>query len=110
MGKDAWMLVGDFNVIFSMAERSDYFQGMMVDKKGQEFQSCIEEIGVTDIASEGLFYTHGVTTEQRHMAKKLDRILVNDRWLQDFTEMGASFLLPDFSDPGLIYCKNPSKA
>lgn len=50
----------------------------------QEFQQCVDFIGLTNIQSEGSLFNwsrrgHG------YLAKKLDRTLVNEKWLGYFS-------------------------
>lgn len=58
-----WTVVGDFNIILYMSERSDFFQGMPIARNTQEFRGCVETVGLTDIHTVGLFFLHGAIIE-----------------------------------------------
>lgn len=93
-----WIAIGDFNVVHSMHERSDWFDGMAISRGVQEFRNCLTIVGLTDLPSNGLFFTWSNKKVEGFVAKKLDMILVNSYWLQSFPDMNASFLAPEFSD------------
>lgn len=40
-----WVIVGDFNVIYNMMERSDYFDGIGMQVAFKEFKECLEVVG-----------------------------------------------------------------
>lgn len=52
-----WIDVGNFNVVHEMAECSDYFQGMPIPSKVQEFQYCVGEIGFVNMPGLGPTFT-----------------------------------------------------
>lgn len=56
----------------------------------------------------GPLFTRRNNRRVGYIAKKLDKIMVNEYWLQGFEDVGASFHSPDFSDHclGLLQYKN----
>lgn len=98
MSEVAWLLTGDFNVILNMSENSDYYLGMTIPMNMQDFRNCVEEVGITDLYSEGPSFTWNNNRRTGFVAKKLDRFLMNDLWLQQFDNVGAAFKPPDLSD------------
>lgn len=101
---DPWLVVGDFNVTLQMCERSDYMLGMPLFRKEFDFLNCIDFIGITNIQSTGTYYSWSNKKAVGFLAKKLDRALENDQWLDSFPNVVAEFSPPDFSDhsAGLI--------
>ncbi|KAK4706667.1 hypothetical protein R3W88_033767 [Solanum pinnatisectum] len=76
-----WCTIGDFNVITNMEEK---IGGMPYNmNKSLEFISVIEACGMIDLGYTGLPYTW---CNQRNayasVWKKLDRSMVNDKWLE----------------------------
>lgn len=51
------LVLGDFNVIYKMEETSDYFQGMPIPSKVQEFQTSVESTDLVDVHGKGFFFT-----------------------------------------------------
>lgn len=66
-----WIVMEDFNVTHSMKERSDYYSGMPIARSVQEFQQCVEYIGLTDIKSQGLLFTWSNRRGNGYLAKIL---------------------------------------
>lgn len=77
MPAEPWIASGDFNVVHKIMERSDYYPGMPLVNKIQDFQKCIVETDVVDISCEGLIFTWSNKRKEGYIAKKLGRILVN---------------------------------
>lgn len=103
-----WIAMGDFNVIKHMNERSDFHEGMHTSMGVEDFQACLHSIGLIDLNSHGVFYTWSNKRSDGFIAKKLDRILVNDFWLLSFPSSFSEFTAPDFSDHSPGWMKFPS--
>lgn len=73
-----WVIIGVFNTIHSMSERSDYFDGMVVPIGVQDFQACLAIMELIDLQSTGTFFTWSINKSTGHMAIKLDRVIIND--------------------------------
>src|SRR4051812_10943760 len=87
-----------------MEECSDYYAGMPVPTKVQDFQSCVSKVGLMDIPFVGPVFTWSNKRTDGFLAKKLDRVMGNSQWLDNFHDYEAQFLAPEFSDhcAGLI--------
>lgn len=81
-----------------MWERSDYEFGMPLSRKELDFINCIELTGLTDIHSSGAYFTWSSKRAVGCLAKKLDRALGNDVWLDSFPNAIANFTPLDFFD------------
>ncbi|KAL2231032.1 UNVERIFIED_CONTAM: hypothetical protein Sindi_1697600 [Sesamum indicum] len=65
----------------------------------EEFNAAIQEAGLIPLPMQGKWYTwHNCTTSSRSLWKRLDRILINDRWLARFPSSCYHSLLPRTSD------------
>lgn len=93
-----WIVMGDFNVNFVMTERSYYHQGMPTSGNVKEFQECVQAVELRDAHSEGPLFTWSNHRSVGFLAKKLDQVMVNDRWLTEFPSLALEFLSPDFLD------------
>ncbi|XVE50103.1 hypothetical protein DITRI_Ditri01bG0134600 [Diplodiscus trichospermus] len=93
-----WILVGDFNVIYHLSKSSkfDGTQGVTADIK--DFQDCMEQLAVFDHISSGPIFTWSNNQEENFIAKKLDRVLINEAWLYQFNSSREEFLPPRVSD------------
>lgn len=93
-----WLVFGDFNVIYHLNERSDYFDGMPVTFEVQDFQACVTATELIDIHSGGCFFTWSNKRSEGFLTKKLDRVMTNIHWLDAFSDIHSTFLPPKFSD------------
>ncbi|KAL2237527.1 UNVERIFIED_CONTAM: Retrovirus-related Pol polyprotein from type-1 retrotransposable element R2 [Sesamum indicum] len=65
----------------------------------EEFNVGIQEVGLIPLPMQGEWYTwHNRSTNSRSLWKRLDRILINDRWLARFPSSYYHCLLPRTSD------------
>lgn len=93
-----WLLCGDFNTKLDMFDRSDYYDGMTCTQNALDFRNFLDAIELTDLPCSGPSLTWSSKRSTRFLAKKLDRFLVNENWMDEFDGFRASFLPPDFSD------------
>ncbi|KAH7864398.1 hypothetical protein Vadar_029181 [Vaccinium darrowii] len=97
LGSDAWLLLGDFNSIRTLSDRvgSVSFDGIAA----HEFNSCLEDIDMEDMASKGFLFTW---TNRRgglgFVKSRIDRALINSRWQVQYPESEAVFQAPGMSD------------
>ncbi|XP_013594634.1 uncharacterized protein LOC106435521 [Brassica napus] len=81
-----WLILGDFNEIIATSEHTN--EANIATTRGmREFRECLLRCDLSDLAYRGNSYTW----TNRHVSKKLDRILVNDIWLQTFPDSLAVF-------------------
>ncbi|KAL1198665.1 putative ribonuclease H protein [Cardamine amara subsp. amara] len=73
-----WAVMGDFNQILHPMEKSN--GGTRITQGMAQFRDCVYQAGLFDIASRGKVYTWWNNQELNPIAKKLDRILINDHW------------------------------
>ncbi|KAL1189621.1 hypothetical protein V5N11_030477 [Cardamine amara subsp. amara] len=92
-----WIIAGDFNEILHPSEHSspdvNQFTSPMVD-----FKSCIDQLEVRDLRFHGTRFSWSNKSPSNPIAKKLDRALINESWLNTYPSSLANFLAPEISD------------
>ncbi|GJU08699.1 RNA-directed DNA polymerase, eukaryota, reverse transcriptase zinc-binding domain protein, partial [Tanacetum coccineum] len=99
-----WVIMGDFNVIMYADEHSkgsiDNYHGV------KEFRGCMEHLNMEDLAMNGFFLTwvQKIKDPENGIMKKLDKIMGNNEFLDQFGSCYATFLSYITSDhcPGLL--------
>ncbi|XP_062085223.1 uncharacterized protein LOC133791314 [Humulus lupulus] len=84
-----WIVMGDFNAVLSPSDRFPY-RG-----NGSElipFQSCVEFCRLVDVKFSGSYYTwNNKQGGNDRVYAKLDRVLANNSWLENFKEAEVIF-------------------
>ncbi|KAG7568329.1 Reverse transcriptase domain [Arabidopsis thaliana x Arabidopsis arenosa] len=93
----AWAVLGDFNQILSPAEHSTR-SNQNVDRAMREFSDSLLNASLSDLNFRGCSFTWWNKRRLNPVAKKLDRILVNDDWQVLFPFSSGFFGAPEFSD------------
>lgn len=92
-----WLVGGNFNEITHPAEHSastvTSFTPHMV-----EFNTCLSQLEIRDLRFHGPRFTWSNKCPENPIAKKLDRALINEHWLDLYPNSLAKFLPPEFSD------------
>ncbi|KAL2228620.1 UNVERIFIED_CONTAM: hypothetical protein Sindi_1841700 [Sesamum indicum] len=92
-----WMVGGDFNAVRDLNKVC----GILGDIRmaTEEFNAGILEAGLIPLPMQGEWFTwHNCSTSMRSLWKRLDRILINDRWLARFPSAYYHSLTPRTSD------------
>lgn len=92
-----WMVLGDFNQVLHLTEHSTLVN-QNADRRLREFRECLRVLELVDLNFRGNTYTLWNKCKTRPVAKKLDRVLVNDTWSVNFPSSYVIFGEPDFSD------------
>ncbi|KAL3518934.1 hypothetical protein ACH5RR_021523 [Cinchona calisaya] len=87
------MLIGDFNIIRRCNEKIEgagfKFNAM------EDFSNCIDDLDIDNLPAQGIFLIWcNLREDGVHMYCKLDRIMVNESWLQTFSQVESEFLTP----------------
>ena len=93
----AWLVMGDFNQTLHPSEHSNV-TGSNVDRATREFRDTLLQSGLSDLNFRGNTFTWWNKRRNAPVAKKLDRILANDKWTTLFPSSLGQFGAPDFSD------------
>ncbi|KAL2235307.1 UNVERIFIED_CONTAM: hypothetical protein Sindi_1262900 [Sesamum indicum] len=99
-----WMIGGDFNAVRDLSEvcgtSGDIRTAM------EDFNAAIQNTGLLPLPMQGEWYTwHNHSATPRNLWKRLDRMLINDRWMARFPNTFYSVLTPCTSDhsPMVLY-------
>ncbi|KAL2235630.1 UNVERIFIED_CONTAM: hypothetical protein Sindi_1295200 [Sesamum indicum] len=99
-----WLIGGDFNAVRDLSEvcgTSGDIRTVM-----EEFNAAIQNTGLLPLPMQGEWYTwHNHSATPRNLWKRLDRMLINDRWMARFPNAFYSVLTPRTSDhsPMVLY-------
>ncbi|GJZ99622.1 RNA-directed DNA polymerase, eukaryota, reverse transcriptase zinc-binding domain protein [Tanacetum coccineum] len=87
-----WIILGDFNVTMKASEHSN--GGSSISNDMMEFIDCVNSIEVDDLHSEGFFYTwtKSLKNPNCRTLKKLDRVMVNEVFLEKYQQAHGAFL------------------
>ncbi|KAH7845047.1 hypothetical protein Vadar_034581 [Vaccinium darrowii] len=97
VGSDPWLLMGDFNAVRRLNERSnpDNFDYTTA----ASFNSCIADIEIDDLPAKGFWFSWSNRSGGMGLIKsRIDRAMVNHVWQDIFTESEAVFTAPGISD------------
>ncbi|KAK4383979.1 hypothetical protein Sango_3102200 [Sesamum angolense] len=94
---EPWLVLGDFNAVVDESEvcgqAADTSASMM------EFRNCIRDTGLVPLPFTGCPYTwHNCSEGPRSLWKRLDRMLVNEAWLDTWPSSSYLSALPSTSD------------
>lgn len=93
-----WMLMGDFNEILDVEEHSSFEYAPIITPGMQDFQEITNQCSLVDLALHGPLYTWCNKRENYLILKKLDRVLVNDEWMQIYPQSYSVFEAGGCSD------------
>ncbi|XP_011083323.1 uncharacterized protein LOC105165859 [Sesamum indicum] len=92
-----WLVGGDFNAVRKINEVCGNSGDIRIAM--EDFNNSIQEAGLLPMPMQGEWYTwHNCSTSTRSLWKRLDRILINDRWLARFPTSSYHSLTPRTSD------------
>ncbi|XP_020266029.1 uncharacterized protein LOC109841500 [Asparagus officinalis] len=98
-----WPVGGDFNAILNSEEKLGGTQ--ITDSEVEDFQNFIDTSQLKHIKSTGCFFTWSNKQDaSTRVWSRLDKILVNEDWIFQYTSSQMDFLMPYCSDhsPGLL--------
>lgn len=93
---EAWLVAGDFNCVRYQDEKIG--GSPIAGKRLEDFNKFIEASALFDLKVAGALWTWRNKQEANPIACKLDRILVNDEWLEQYSNsstVAGSALLSD---------------
>ncbi|XP_060170382.1 uncharacterized protein LOC132601299 [Lycium barbarum] len=96
--------MGDFNVIMESSVKKGFRSHRFCRSLG--FSKCMEECGMMDAGFSGnnFTWTNGRRMRNRIM-KRLDRVMYNDKWLEEFSIVTVRHLPRTASDHNTILLK-----
>ena len=104
-----WCIAGDFNAIRKPEDK----KGGCTDwtHMDEEFNTCCNRTELEELRSVGFRFTWSNIQTANRILSKLDRVMVNSKWLEEFTNSEARILPPGISDhtPCLIHVLEQTK-
>ncbi|XP_039041009.1 uncharacterized protein LOC120179498 [Hibiscus syriacus] len=88
---------GDFNVIAKDEESSNYVDGHLTSEM-EDLRNCMDNLGLEEHPFFGPTFTWSNKHEEGFLDRKLDRVLVNDKWCEAFPNSHVEFQAPGVSD------------
>ncbi|XP_020249470.1 uncharacterized protein LOC109826864 [Asparagus officinalis] len=98
-----WVIGGDFNSIINNGEKIG--GAMVTESETEDFQDFISSCQFVHLKTTGCFYTWcNKQDKDTRIWSRLDRVLINEEWVQQYTSSQVEFLPPSCSDhsPALI--------
>lgn len=86
-----WIIMGDFNEVLEGCEHSGYENSPSISGGMRDFQRVTRHCCLTDNNYQGPCFTWCNKREAGLICKKLDRVLVNDVWLHQFSQAYSVF-------------------
>ncbi|KAL2224883.1 UNVERIFIED_CONTAM: hypothetical protein Sindi_3122000 [Sesamum indicum] len=92
-----WLIGGDFNAVRDLSEVCGTLEDIRIAI--EDFNAAIQNTGLLPLPMQGEWYTwHNHNATPRNLWKRLDRMLINDRWMARFPNTLYSVLTPRTSD------------
>ncbi|KAA8537950.1 hypothetical protein F0562_027470 [Nyssa sinensis] len=98
-----WILIRDFNDIRKPEEKigSHHMDWAAIE----DFNNYIREVGLEELITRGFYFTWNDKREDgQHIMSKIDRMLINEKWLQSFIETDGWYLAPGLSNHSPRVC------
>ncbi|XP_039065487.1 uncharacterized protein LOC120210907 [Hibiscus syriacus] len=103
--ESSWLVGGDFNIIANVVESYDFESlGPYESADMEAFRNCLSSLELIDHPFVGLVYTWSNRQDMNFLARKLDRVLINSKWLEEFPNSFVEFKAQGVSDhcPALV--------
>ena len=91
IGTKPWMILGDFNETLDVSEHSNFDSSPLITSGMRRFQDTVNHCSLTDMAYHGPLFTWNNKRGADLISKKLDRVLVNEVWNQDYPQAYSVF-------------------
>ncbi|KAE8731355.1 hypothetical protein F3Y22_tig00002840pilonHSYRG01117 [Hibiscus syriacus] len=99
VGVSYWLIGGDFNIIANAEESFDFESLGPYDTADMEaLRNCLSSLVLIDHPFVGPLFICFNRQEGNYLAHKLDRVLINSRWLEDFPNSFVEFKTQGVSD------------
>ncbi|KAK4381895.1 hypothetical protein Sango_2923900 [Sesamum angolense] len=103
-----WLVGGDFNAVLDMSEVSGASGDIWVAM--HDFNDCISQTGLISLPMQGeRFSWHNCSMDGRSLWKRLDRMFVNEAWLEQWPNLFYTCLTPRTSVHSPLVLKGDSR-
>lgn len=93
-----WIIQGDFNVSLSMQEHSLSTATRMDMNAIREFKNAVQKCDMMDLAQVGPSFTWTNCHDDYPISKKLDQVMINSVWINEFPRSFVTFESDGVSD------------
>lgn len=90
--QESWLVVGDFNNVMVVEERESGCASLVQEM--QPMIDCVRECGLVNMRGRGRHFTWTNNT----IRSKIDNVLINERWIEEYPEVVAHFSAECLSD------------
>ncbi|PKI53937.1 hypothetical protein CRG98_025639 [Punica granatum] len=94
----SWVLMGDFNAVKDIQEVKVVGREVVIDQSMRDFADFLNSAELTDHTSIGCYYTWSNKRQEGFQVRKIDRVLINEKWVQSELPSTVEFLSPGISD------------
>ncbi|XP_039041212.1 uncharacterized protein LOC120179791 [Hibiscus syriacus] len=101
VGNNIWIVGGDFNVTAEAVESSSFEVGFL-SSEIEDLQNCMTTLELMDHHFFGPVFTWSNKHDEGFLARKLDRVLVNDHWCEGFSNSHVEFQAPGVSEHSMV--------
>ncbi|PKI74057.1 hypothetical protein CRG98_005535, partial [Punica granatum] len=77
------VLMGDFNAVKDIQEVKAVGREVVIDQSMRDFADFLNSTELTDHTSIGCYYTWSNKRQEGFQARKIDRVLINEKWVQN---------------------------
>ncbi|KAE8681581.1 hypothetical protein F3Y22_tig00111311pilonHSYRG00001 [Hibiscus syriacus] len=99
VGISPWIIGGDFNIILHSNESFDYdLIGPLSTSDMRDFQEVLAKLDLINHPFFGPSFTWSNKQQSSYLARKLDRVLVNPKWVTTYKDSHVEFQAPGISD------------
>ena len=88
------LVLGDFNQILTADEHYSINPFTLPVRGMEEFQECLSRSDLVDLEARGTHFTWGNGGPEDPILRKLDRVLGNEKWRDQFPEVYAPLTVP----------------
>ncbi|XP_071694760.1 uncharacterized protein [Rutidosis leptorrhynchoides] len=107
VGNHPWVIMGDFNVSLNLDDSTAGSSNVTIAMR--EFRECVDHMRMIDVSHSGLHYTWNQRPNALDgILKKIDRVMANDVFINEYTNAYAVFLPYRISDHCPAVLKIPS--
>lgn len=108
ISQSPWLIMGDFNQVLSVSEVYSITRPVISPQGMATLSDCLQDCQIFDMAFRGCEFTWTNKSPSNPKARKLDRALINEKWLERFPDSSAFFDSPGSSDhsPCLVSLSN----
>lgn len=109
VNNNAWAIMGDLNV--GLKIEGSTVGGSVLSRDMMEFEDCVNNIEVEDLCSSGLHFNwvQKMMNPNNGVLKKLDRVMINSRFMEVFEKANALFLPNTVSDHSPVILQFPNQ-